>query len=392
MKTTRKCQKSKNGFINKTKFATLIYGVSFSTLAISQDVITYKSGDEKKVKVFEISPSEVKYKSFDNIDGPIYTDQKSSIFMIKYENGQKDVFKELTKENPAKADVLQPESKEILEHNYYNNDPVSYGNFDLIIKPNGDSIRCNIEKITNTSISYLITRHGIDTRSTMPLSNVSRYINSNPKERIKEVVTITDQPVHFQKTTEANIAEGNTTDEDEFLPEARRYGGPRMGATLVGPGVFRDALIAEGKNNLFSQFGWQFEKRLFTTKTGISAVVEFVPLIGGIDMGKFIPSASALIGIRTKKGIEFGAGPNASIYGYKDAKGNYTTTNSFGVVIAAGMSMKSDKVYFPINIAFIPSVGKVAKYKDPQTGKEISQKYQTGAKVSLLIGFNYRKK
>lgn len=376
----------------KTTITTLVSALFISTTTIAQDVITFKNGEEKQVKVTEVSPTEVKYKKFDNIDGPMYTDQKSTIFMIKYENGLKDVFNsEVGNEAQKKAEIVQPISKEIVDHNYVNNDANSYGNYDLIIKTNGDSVKCNIETVTSTSISYHISRHGMDTRSAMPLSNVSKYINSKPKERIKEVVTVTEQPTYTQKANVGDQVETTAIDEDEFLPEARRYGGPRMGVTLVGPGVFRDALNAEGKSNLFSQFGWQFEKRLFTTATGISAVVEFVPLIGGIDMGKFIPSASALVGIRTKKGIEFGAGPNASIYGYKDARGNYQTSTSFGIVIAAGMSIKSDKVYFPINIAFIPSVGKVAKYTDPQTGQVISKKYETGAKVSLLVGFNYRK-
>lgn len=371
----------------KTTIKTLVVAVSISTTAIAQDVIIFKNGEEKNVKVIEILPTEIKYKNFENLDGPLYAEEKAKIFMIRYENGQKDVFKDAAKETPAKTEAVQPESKEITNHNYFNDDPLSYGNYDLVIKTNGDSIKCNIESVTDKYLSYQISRHGMDTRSTMPMSNVSKYINAKPVDRVKEIVVVTEQ-----KTEEPAKADVNSVDEDEFLPEARRYGGPRMGATLIGPGVFRDALNAEGKSNLFSQFGWQFEKRLFTTKTGISAVVEFVPLIGGIDMGKFIPSASALVGIRTKKGIEFGAGPNASIYGYKDARGNYTTTNSFGIVIAAGMSIKSDKVYFPINIAFIPSVGKVAKYKDPQTGEVVSKKYETGAKVSLLVGFNYRKR
>ena len=54
--------------------------------------------------------------------------------------------------------------------------------------------------------------------------------------------------------------------------------------------------------------------------------------------------------------------------------------------------MKSDKVYFPINLAFVPSVGKKATYYDAATGQNVSKKYETGAKLSLLVGFNYRKR
>ncbi len=369
----------------KTKVTTFICAISISTLSISQDIITFKNGDEKKAKVIEISPTEVKYKSFDNIEGPVYTDQKSAIFMIKYENGLKDVFNESSNEI-NKSVIQKPADKEIPNRNYLESSNVNgYINDDLIVTIKGDSIKCVIDEVTPTTISYHILKQGIDSRAYILIANVSKYYNN--KETKREIVSVVEAP------KAENVVPSNANpDEDEFLPEARRYGGPRVGATLVGPGVFRDMLTLEGKRNLYSQFGWQFEKRLFTTKTGISAMVEFVPMIGGIDMGKFIPSVSGLIGIRTKKGIELGAGPNAAIYGYKNEKGYYTTSTNFGIVIAAGMSIKSDKVYFPINLAFIPSVGKTARVVDPSTGKTINKKYETGAKISLLVGFNYRKK
>ncbi|MDR1341742.1 MAG: hypothetical protein LBK18_00635 [Prevotellaceae bacterium] len=62
--------------------------------AFAQDIITLKNGDEIKAKVQEIGISEVKYKKYDNLTGPLYTLLKAEIFMIKYENGKKDIFKD----------------------------------------------------------------------------------------------------------------------------------------------------------------------------------------------------------------------------------------------------------------------------------------------------------
>lgn len=294
---------------NLTTLTVITGALLMSTTVKSQDLIVYRNGTEKQVKITEVTPNEIKFKNFNNQDGPLHVESKNDIFMIKYQNGYKEV---LNSEKTAEAPAPQEE---------------------LVLTP-------------------------------------------------KEPVVLTPK-----------IAPATpTNDEDEFLPEIRKYGGPRVGATFVGPGAYSDLLEFEGKRNIYSQFGWQFEKRLFTTKTGISGMVEFVPMIGGIDMGKFIPSASALIGIRVKNGVELGAGPNAAIYGYKNEKGYMTTSTNFGIVIAAGMSLKSDKVYFPINIAFIPSVGKKARYIDPATGQAVEKKYETGAKISLLVGFNYRKK
>lgn len=60
----------------------------------AQDVLTKKNGDEIEVKVIEISTNEIEYKKWSNQDGPSYTLLKNEVFMIKYNNGEKEVFNE----------------------------------------------------------------------------------------------------------------------------------------------------------------------------------------------------------------------------------------------------------------------------------------------------------
>ena len=62
--------------------------------AHSQDVIITKKGDEIKTKIVEVGLSTIKYKRFDNIDGPIYEITKADIFIIKYANGSREMFKD----------------------------------------------------------------------------------------------------------------------------------------------------------------------------------------------------------------------------------------------------------------------------------------------------------
>ena len=64
----------------------------------SQDIIIKKSGDEIKSKIFEVTSTDVKYKNFDNQNGPLYTISKADIFVIKYENGTKEI---ISDEKPA---------------------------------------------------------------------------------------------------------------------------------------------------------------------------------------------------------------------------------------------------------------------------------------------------
>jgi hypothetical protein len=72
----------------------------------SQDIIVLKNTDEIKALVQEIGLIDVKYKRYENPEGPSYTILKSEIFVIKYANGEKDVF------NDAPAAVATEKQQE----------------------------------------------------------------------------------------------------------------------------------------------------------------------------------------------------------------------------------------------------------------------------------------
>lgn len=76
----------------KKLILSLLSVVSLS--AFAQDVIICRNGDEITSKVLKVSKTEIEYKKWSNQDGPSYTLDKSEVFMIKYKNGEKDVFKE----------------------------------------------------------------------------------------------------------------------------------------------------------------------------------------------------------------------------------------------------------------------------------------------------------
>ena len=249
----------------KHKLFALAMAVFISHACFSQDVITYKNGTEAKVKVMEVTSTEVKFKKEENPDGPVYAELKSKIFMIQFANGSKEVF--------------------------------------------GDKVE-------------------------------------------KPVSTVT-------------TAGSKQTFNDDRL----KFSGPRIGFTIIGNGWVADKIRERGKTPFITQFGWQFETRIFTLSDGATGVFEFVPLIGGMEQGMFLPSVSALMGIRGKKGAEFAFGPNLSLIGA-------------GMVIAVGSSFHSENVYFPVNLVLIPSVGRI----------EAGVKERTGVRVSLLIGFMTRKR
>lgn len=74
------------------KVELLIISCLISVNAWTQDVIIKRNGDEIQAKVLTVSDSKIDYKKWSNQNGPIYTISKGDVFMIKYINGDKDVF------------------------------------------------------------------------------------------------------------------------------------------------------------------------------------------------------------------------------------------------------------------------------------------------------------
>jgi hypothetical protein len=137
-----------------------------------------------------------------------------------------------------------------------------------------------------------------------------------------------------------------------------RLSGPRFGVTYLG-GSIVDSLAAYDVrvSPVITQFGWQFERMIFTGENGLAAVTEWVVLAGGLEQGAFIPSLSWLVGLRGPRGAEFGVGPNISPAGS-------------ALAIAGGVTTRAGAFNLPVNVAVVP--GKI------------------GTRVSILVGFTTR--
>lgn len=83
-----------------------VYGfIAFALELNAQDVIIKTNTEEIECKIIEIEDTRVKYKNFSNLDGPVYNINKVDIFMIKYENGQKEVFEKAEIKESAKDPI-----------------------------------------------------------------------------------------------------------------------------------------------------------------------------------------------------------------------------------------------------------------------------------------------
>jgi hypothetical protein len=95
------------------------------------DWILYKDGTEIEAKVIEISDEYVKFKKCDYLDGPTYSKKISDIFMIKYRNGKKEIFNQISRVQEPKVENNPPpnsgsnySSTEEIQN--YNEDPSGY--------------------------------------------------------------------------------------------------------------------------------------------------------------------------------------------------------------------------------------------------------------------------
>lgn len=134
-------------------------------------------------------------------------------------------------------------------------------------------------------------------------------------------------------------------DEPETFKSAN-LGGPRLGLTYVlGEGEFYNSLKVNEMDRLVSQFGWHFEYQVSPKSVaGPSFVVQFIPLLGGVEYGKVIPSLTLAFGIRFLSGIEFGMGPNLVL-----SENGLVSS----LVLAGGKSFNYGGVNLPINLAYV---------------------------------------
>lgn len=134
--------------------------------------------------------------------------------------------------------------------------------------------------------------------------------------------------------------------------------GPRFGVTFMSAALSDTLESRYGAHSPVTQFGWQFETRIFRVDDGLSGVTEFVILVGGLEQSIAIPTATWLVGLRTAGGLEFGVGPSASPAGV-------------GLALAAGINYRRNGVNFPLNVAMV-------------SGKD-------GQRYSILGGFTLRR-
>lgn len=94
-----------------------------------QDQIITKKGQEISSKVLEISLTTIRYKKFENLNGPIYNLDINDVLVIKYQNGTKQIINESQNNLPitksSKKDFVSKEESETLSKTFDKNKNIS---------------------------------------------------------------------------------------------------------------------------------------------------------------------------------------------------------------------------------------------------------------------------
>lgn len=255
--------------------------------------------------------------------------------------------------------------------------PFLHAQHDTIYFVDGAKVISDIQEMTESTVKYRKADNPEGPVYVIHLSEISTIAYRNGRrENFGKSLPAMNAPERPQResTKTKTYQAKNISDNNGPV----HYQGPRIGMTYIGEGTIATSIINKGKQPIVSQFGWQFETRIFTSRTGLSGLAEFIPLIGGMEQGMFIPSATFLFGLRLPKGFEIAFGPNLAY------------PSGLGMVLAIGTSFHYDDVYFPVNLAFIPSVTK-STTETTWNGKKVVVREDTGFRVSLFVGFNTRK-
>lgn len=99
------------------KLVITLIALFIGQFVFAQDIITTKKGEDIKVKILEVTQTELKYRLFNEPDGPLYSMRKTDILIVRYASGRNEVFNQNTTTTPSSS-----------TNNNYNNYNSNYSN------------------------------------------------------------------------------------------------------------------------------------------------------------------------------------------------------------------------------------------------------------------------
>ena len=276
----------------------------------AQDMITLKTGDQIKCKVTEVGVSEIKYKKENTPDATVYVIDKSTVLVINYEDGSKDVINETTSILENKVKVEESSKGLYLGINvdpsvsyYYNSNNKEYGPIPIPIQS-----FINPNCISGISFGvYLSNTFGITTGF-----NFSRYAST-----YRYASTFND-PILDQIKIVADLKYLNVPISFSFITgQQENVGfyfdiGPQFGFLLSGTRKVIDPVYGNKNSKITDDY-------------------KSVQIFGNLSIGGHIPISSNRFSLDV--GPFFNFGLLNSFKQEESSDGDYSTTSSTGIII-----------------------------------------------------------
>lgn len=123
----------------------VIFGVIAMILSISvwaQDIIVTTDAKKIEAKITEVSKSEIRYKEFDNIDGPVFVIETKEINSIIYSNGKVVLYNnQQSAENAMQERTVREETEQNV-------------NVDFELEGTGASLWCNFKNLSSGATDF----------------------------------------------------------------------------------------------------------------------------------------------------------------------------------------------------------------------------------------------
>jgi hypothetical protein len=100
------------------KYILLLTILVFSCPVFCQDILFLRTGEEIEVKLLKIKPNLVKYKLYNNLQGPELTIKKNKLFKVQYANGLVYTFEHFVANSYSKS-IIRTDSLVVPDNLYF---------------------------------------------------------------------------------------------------------------------------------------------------------------------------------------------------------------------------------------------------------------------------------
>ena len=157
----------------KTISRSLVLSVISLFMAIvvhAQDIVVTVDSKSIKAKVLEINDQEIKYKDFENLEGPTYVMKRTDVHMIVYQNGKVETFEPMVYNQNDYYDNTYNDNPSNFDTNYTETIPYILS-YDQLMKMNDDEKLNYLSTLNETAIyekfnfGYQLAKNGKDMKS-----------------------------------------------------------------------------------------------------------------------------------------------------------------------------------------------------------------------------------